>query len=563
MIDLHSTLDYIYKRLQIKYEASIYSPNEKDSGLYKKDWLRTFLLKIDIEKDCFDLIIAFPKGFPYKYPKIYLHNRHSDLINMPHIDKKFYICTYDEEEAIPNVYKPLEVSEKVIKKAVSIIKDGLYGKNFKDYEEEFLAYWSENALREDVLSIVEKTKEIKDIIVFDIKDFNIFSYKYLVADSYAQGINWLKNANLLPKDRPIYNDRGLYFPIQTAAFNIIPKTNIELLQFLHGNKLKDFYKGLNNKKRPTLVIADYKDSFFAFEIQEFYEKVIKKGRKAYRKYQKGFRPGKQLTFMELSGYAKYNNIKRYNVERFDKLRLFERGGEGLTINQNYKINLLGCGSVGSFLLEKLIQVGFNNFNIIDSDILRPENLTRHVCSIEDLFRKKAEALSDNLHKRFPHAVINAYKEDIYDLIKDNITIFNDVDLNIICVGDYNIELLISTLQNEGFINKPILIIWVESYIKAGHFLYIKQGADIDYEELHQFDSKGLKYQYAISSDTFKKREAGCQSTYIPYGSLNISIFVNYIVYLIQEISKGNIKTSCIYRWNNNDNIINATMERII
>ena len=564
MTDPHKIIDYIYKRLQIKYNAKDYIPNEKDIGLNKRKWVHTFLLTINIEDENYDLIMAFPIGFPYKYPQIYLHHNHKDLIKLPHIDKKYYICTFDKEDSIPNAYKPLEVCENVIKKATKILYDGIKGKNIKDYEEEFLAYWAEETSNGTILSIVEKTNIIKDICVFDIKELNICSYKYLVADNCQQGIEWLSNAGFITNNTQLYHDYGVYFPIQTALFQLIPQNNIELLQFLSWNKLKNFFSHLDNKKRPTLVVIDYKDSFFSFELQEYYEKIIKKGKNTRRKYQKGFRPGKQLTFLELSGYAKDNKIKRYNVDRFDKLRLFERGGEGLKINQSYKINLFGCGSIGSFLLEKLLQVGFNNFNIFDNDVIESENLARHICTLKDLLRSKVNALSSNLLNRFPQAIINPNNSDIYNLIDNDISIFNSTNLNIICVGNYNLELLITKLFQKGEITKPILILWVEPYVKAGHFIYITKDNIINYEELHQIEQKNLKYKYAISDSMTKKREAGCQSTYIPYGTLKISIFINYIVYLIQEISCGNIKESCIYRWSNyDDNIIKARMEKII
>lgn len=346
---------------------------------------------------------------------------------------------------------------------------------------------------------------------------------------------------------------------------MIPKSNKDIYTFLLGNKLKELFRHLNNKKRPTIVLCNYKNAMFAFGLQE-YEYIIQKGKEILKiKHQKGFRPGKQIMSFELEGFAKNNPIKRYYVDRFDKERLFERGGEGLNVNQNFKINLFGCGSIGSFLLEKLVQIGFNNFNIVDNEHFSVENLARHVCDINDLDEWKSVALKNKMFKHNPLLNIETCTDNIISLTINNISLFNNADLNILCLGNYNIELLISKLLQNQKILKPILIIWVEPYLNAGHFIYLTNDNLFLYENLHKLENGNLKYKYALNSDykTINKHEVGCQSIYIPYSTINISSFVNSISYLIQEISNRIINQSCVYRWIKGENILESKMEKLI
>lgn len=566
MEDLHKKVNYLFKRLQRKYKTEVYVPSEQDCDKLKKScWFKLLLLNINIENATYKLILAIPKTFPYEYPSIYLHREHIDLINLPHIDHNFFICTFDKSLSFSNIYKPLEVCDNIIVKACKIIKDGLTGKNYKDYEEEFLAYWTNNNCDANVLSIVKPANKVKDICIFDIRKLNFKGYKYLLADSLSDGTDWLSNADIMRSDIVINHDYGVFFPINTATFSVIPKINKEILTFLQGNKLKELFNHLNNKKRPTLVLCNYKNGMFAFELQEYYDNVRKGTESLKRKHQKGFRHGKQVTSMELTGFAKDNKIKRYDVDRFDKERLFERGGEGLKVNQQYKINILGCGSIGSFLLEKLVQVGFNSFNLVDNDIFCIENLARHVCDISDLGFRKVEALKNKMFKRYPLLKITTMYENIVSLALNSIETFNSCDLNIACVGDYNTEICLTKLLENKIIQKPILILWVESYLKAGHFVYINPNDVISFEELHYFESNNLVYKYSVNpiSNQDKKQEAGCQSVYIPYGTLSISSFLNNVVYLIQEIASKKITQSCIYRWQKESSIIDSKMEKLL
>ncbi len=139
-----------------------------------------------------------------------MHREHIDLINLPHIDHNFFICAFDKSLSFSNIYKPLEVCDNIIVKACKIIKDGLTGKNYKDYEEEFLAYWTNNNCDANVLSIVKPANKVKDICIFDIRKLKFKGYKYLLADSLSEGTDWLSNADIMRSDIVINHDYGVF-----------------------------------------------------------------------------------------------------------------------------------------------------------------------------------------------------------------------------------------------------------------------------------------------------------------------------------------------------------------
>lgn len=568
MVALHDSLDYIYKRYKRKYNATEYTPGDDDCDKLKtSEWASLLLLKINIDNFTYKVILAIPSTFPYKYPSVYLHNEHYNLINLPHIDRNKFICTFDSELSIPNIYKPFEMCNDVVNRALKIIREGLCKSNFADYEDEYLAYWTDKGTNQEIISIVSPSKKIKDICIYDIEKINFKNYKYLIADSAKSGMAWLSNSGASKSGIPLSYSYGVYFPINSAKFEIVPNKNKDILSLLQGNKLKELFAHLDSKQRPTLVLCNYKNIMFAWEHQEYTDNIIQGVKTFTRKHQKGFRAGRQSTFLEISGFAKELELKKYNIDRFDKERLFTRGGEGLNVDQKYKINLCGCGSIGSFLFERLVSIGFNNFCLIDNETLQPENLARHFCDISDLDINKAQALKAKIHKRYPLLESSILENDILDILFKNIQVFNSADLNIFCIGNYNIELLATKKIEGGKINKPVLIIWVEPNLSAGHAIYIAPEDPISFEGLHSIINKTLTYKYALIKDEkskVSKRESGCQSVYIPYGSLDISNFVNCIANMIKEHSFDKPTKSHIYRWTKEDsNIFNSKFEEII
>lgn len=69
--------------------------------------------------------------------------------------------------------------------------------------------------------------------------------------------------------------------------------------------------------------------------------------------------------------------------------------------------MVGAGSLGSTVAVELAKAGARHFTIIDPDILRPENLSRHIAGREALFRPKVEAVADRILAHNPLAEVLA------------------------------------------------------------------------------------------------------------------------------------------------------------
>lgn len=61
------------------------------------------------------------------------------------------------------------------------------------------------------------------------------------------------------------------------------------------------------------------------------------------------------------------------------------------IISNTKVAIVGLGGLGGYVLENLVRLGVNNFNLIDSDVFEESNLNRQILATEkNLGRFKAD-----------------------------------------------------------------------------------------------------------------------------------------------------------------------------
>lgn len=79
-----------------------------------------------------------------------------------------------------------------------------------------------------------------------------------------------------------------------------------------------------------------------------------------------------------------------------------------------KVAILGCGAVGSWTTMQLGHSGFQNFTIIDGDIVEESNLNRSIFLQTDIGIPKVQALTYALHRISPNIQVQTVQENISD-----------------------------------------------------------------------------------------------------------------------------------------------------
>ena len=68
-----------------------------------------------------------------------------------------------------------------------------------------------------------------------------------------------------------------------------------------------------------------------------------------------------------------------------------------------RINIIGCGSVGSTVAENLARYGISNFNLYDFDSVEPHNIVNQMFTYEDVKKPKVEAVAEMICRINPEA----------------------------------------------------------------------------------------------------------------------------------------------------------------
>ena len=88
---------------------------------------------------------------------------------------------------------------------------------------------------------------------------------------------------------------------------------------------------------------------------------------------------------------------------------------------NNRINVLGCGATGSWVVLFLLKMGFKNIHVYDFDVIEEHNIPNQLFRETDINKPKVEAM------------LEIYKE-FFDDVDDRVHIHNDKITSINAVG---------------------------------------------------------------------------------------------------------------------------------
>jgi len=73
-----------------------------------------------------------------------------------------------------------------------------------------------------------------------------------------------------------------------------------------------------------------------------------------------------------------------------------------------RINIIGCGSVGSTVAELLARFGLEKFSLYDFDIVEPKNIVNQMFTCEHIGMKKVDAVEQMLKAINPEISVRKY-----------------------------------------------------------------------------------------------------------------------------------------------------------
>lgn len=531
-MDDHLDLKEFYK---LKREESVqYLINEYDAKVISNvelDHKYPISLEIHFIVMNQDIVVnlSLPIHFPDAFPKIRLEsNSLKKIYPLPHLTKDGVLCVFDEVIATPNPNNPEGILNETIKKTEQLLNDGLKNDNVKDLEDEFISYWYEES-EHGFLSMVEPESEIKRVFLI-YSEFNKWSYKGIFCDEKDQGIKWLENVGLTVEETNI--TQSLYVPLKNFPSYPYPKKNKDIYKLLKQNKVSTnhYFNFMDKNPRPSKILFSVKEKdHYAWAVWEHLppfaiDTSVYKGRKKIRKELKGFRKGRNNSLLELVRDFPNVKVNKHSAEDIRNERLLFRGGDAQKVKEGASAAVIGCGAIGSHLIQNLVDVNFEKFLLIDPEILTFENVRRHLCGINDVGEYKTKAIKNGLLNKYPFLNIDTSQLNVLKLLALYPNTLNNYDYIFVAVSDFPTENRLRKMQLNKIIDKPVIFLWVEPFVAGGHAIFFKPDSKIEYEEL--FNEQG-EYKHSIlrNGNKYAKRELGCNTTFIPYSAVNLKSFL--------------------------------------
>ncbi len=506
-----------------------------------KDLVAAWRGSISCNGEAIGIIVGLPYSYPDELPKIYLTNDF-EYYPIPHVDSNNFVCTFDSDRIEFFSENIAGILAETIEKARSIIADGISGKNSNDFEREFLAYWSDGAASQTIYSIIDPKDVISEIqlAIVSPTDSRI---KYIAGNKKDEIKRYIKNLDPLAKITSL--QPCLYLPFHTIPHPPFPQNNKELFSYL---------RNINQKYEKAVYDFISKCGyqgvvFFSVNIGESYIFASwKHNSPKLKDILKGFRPGK-VTSIVVKNRISLQKVIRFGVDRIDGDRLQRRIGNDNNVMKNKSVCLIGCGSLGSEILFLLAKSGIEKFTLIDNDILKPENISRHRCGMSDVNQPKVNALMKKISAHFPHVVIEKFNKRFHQAFNENPEYFYNADIIISAIGNTAIERRLNQVHLESEKFPTVLYSWIEPYGIASHAVLIVKGRGGCFQCC--LEKNDLKFRFSVAEfeeKDLKIQEAGCQTAYTPYSALEAIQASMIASRLVIAYFNGEVTQSTRFLW---------------
>ncbi len=451
-------------------------------------------------------------NFPYSTPRLALPDYKRGL-HWPHLfeSEGNDLCVLPNNAEIDPTL-PVGVFQYLMIEAHDLIQKCMSDELDDDFDEEFLSYWALRATKSEtpIYSLLEPVGSTRHIDLVE-------GPKEIVAcEKCADGQAWL--ANLYGEKytkRPVRKALIVWLgaPPKLKGFSRTNSVLLSCLDDLDRDAAKVLKKALKNGE--CMVVFGFKarhgTALVAERVKPSDAKTKGTGRKESIK----------------ARLVDAGKTQFYDVQRVDHRWLHGRDQDDRSTDLKDKsVVLIGCGAVGGSIAVRLAQAGVGTIHCIDPDMLKWENIGRHVLGGEDVGEIKSKALTLRLRRRFPHLKFDC-EPSLWQKVDGRKKVFSKADLVITTTGSWQAEGQLNDLARASTDFPPVLYGWVEAHAVAGHAVLIPPG---DACLACHFEPKGKPVHKVVSWNEVVqfRREPACGTFFQPFGPIELS-FVNSLI----------------------------------
>ena len=205
-----------------------------------------------------------------------------------------------------------------------------------------------------------------------------------------------------------------------------------------------------------------------------------------------------------------------------------------------RVAVLGCGSLGSQVVELLARAGVGRLEVVDPQTLESENVARHLLGLASVGAGKAAAVCAHVERNVPGAMLTPFScstanwlarlrpDDAFHLVID-------------CTGERSVRMPLSRLRNTLLMGAPIAMAWMEPECAAAHVVMVA-GPDA----WPASDPAESAVNVAVWPDGVKVDLPGCSEGFHPYGMADSARAAGLATERALAVLGGNCQTSGVW-----------------
>lgn len=507
------------------------------------DLARAFIAIIQVGPLKYELLISEPKGFPNNLPYVHLVNpEQHDFHN--HVNYEGDICyTAKGADVFIAVKHPEGVLHQALNLAIGILSSSAE-RDLTDLQEEFEGYWVSLPDCKPVRCFLTPRSEPERIKAFcdpkaRYKHVPVAFYKETLSESYG----------FQTRLKQLQSRNAWYIPLEKATFPPPPDSQLtpeyirRLLKHVAEPYRENLKTELTNQKKRKKGKERHHNELFLFSQP---------------------RPSGMLALfgVAVTGYSKSTffgdvNESRWKVtplsiKRHYEEYLLERGGAELSLRDD-TVAVIGCGAVGSRVVEQLGLAGLGHIVIVDHERMSEDNVYRHVLGGNAIGNFKAEAMAGHLKWRLP------YVDVIPKPIKRELWINEDGWKHVQLIVDATADFTGMREMNKAILKSsnpvPVIYCWLEACSIGGHAILADGKSKGCLECLLDIKEQGpcRRCDFLEPFQNVTRDLTGCGGAYTPFSALDSIKTATLATQLALECLLSNIQSS--YRfWKGNDTI---------
>ncbi|MBY0504418.1 MAG: ThiF family adenylyltransferase [Bryobacteraceae bacterium] len=180
--------------------------------------------------------------------------------------------------------------------------------------------------------------------------------------------------------------------------------------------------------------------------------------------------------------------------------------DGLT---GKRVVVFGCGSVGAPVAELLARAGVGSIDIVDPDVMKTENISRHPLGLPANGRHKATAFCERLKSSTPGVKTAAHTMTAQAWLAGDHPI---PDLIVDCTGDRAVRMAIFHARPTMFGLVSTIMAWMEPFGAAAHVITV-----VGDDRWPTSDPAETAIQIGDWPDEVEVLHPGCGQGFHPYG----------------------------------------------